>query len=69
MARQAEMFVKARRERRWRAYVVDAGNGCDNGHVVVFGCQRCGWRSGWTKVKNVTEGKRGVACPVCNEKS
>lgn len=67
MARQGEMFVKAGRERRWRAHVVDAGNGPGPGHWAEFECGRCGWRSGWTKVKNFTEGKRGVPCPVCNK--
>lgn len=50
--------------------VIDAGNGCgvlENGeHIVEFECWKCGHNDGWYTVKNVTEGRRGIPCPICN---
>lgn len=59
-----------------RAHVSDAGEpGCE------FTCRQCGWESDWVKVwardydggerpadaLTMTEAKRGIPCPVCNE--
>ena len=66
MGRQAEMFAKPSAPRVVRAHVVDAGNGPGPGHWCKFMCSKCGWHSEWQHVENVTEGKRGVPCPVCN---
>jgi hypothetical protein len=66
-ARQHEMFAKPARSRVYRAHVVDAGNGPGPGHWAEFECGRCGWRSEWISIANVSEGKRGVPCPNCNK--
>lgn len=65
MPRQVEMFDKPKKPRKVRAHIVDAGNGPGPGYWGEFEC-RCGWRSGWIEIANVTEGKRGVECPNCN---
>lgn len=66
MARQSEMFTKPAAPRIHRAHVVDAGHGPGPGMWAEFECSRCGWRSEWLHIENVTEGKRGVPCPKCN---
>jgi hypothetical protein len=65
-ARQADLFGRPKRKRVRMAHVVDAGNGCES-MVVQFGCKVCDWRSDWMKMRTVTEGRRGVPCPKCNE--
>lgn len=65
-ARQSEMFDKPRRPRVIRARIRDAGNGPGPGQWGEFECPRCGWRSGWVQIANVTTGKRGVPCEKCN---
>jgi hypothetical protein len=44
----------------------DAGVGSGKGHLVHVVCGKCGHDGGWWKVANVTEGRRGIPCPVCN---
>lgn len=62
---------RPRRSHRKLMHVVDADyDGCtiDGGeHRVRFGCHWCGHETNWVVVRNVTEGRRGRPCPVCNE--
>jgi hypothetical protein len=60
------LLDKPSRQRVYRAHVVDAGHGPGPGHWAEFECARCGWRSEWMHIENVTAGKRGIPCPVCN---
>ena len=68
MAAQIDMFgfKKLRAQPLVRAHIVDAGAGMTKAQIGKFEC-RCGWRSGWVEFETVTEGKRGIPCPVCNE--
>ncbi len=67
MARQAEMFDVPPRPRVARMHVCDAGN-CEDASCVQFECAKCGHRSEWVRGMTVTEAKRGLPCPVCNDK-
>lgn len=64
--RQMELLPKPTRAPRKLMHVVDAGNGPGPGHWAAFECKRCGERSKWMRVENVTEAKRGIPCPKCN---
>ncbi len=59
-----------RAPRQHRMHVWDAGDSGDNELPImcVFHCGRCGGSSEWTKVKSVTEAKRGIPCPTCNDR-
>jgi len=60
-----DLFDKPPRKRpRVLAHVADAGN-CEDGQVAYFRCARCEWAE-WTRVRTVTEAKRGYPCPRCN---
>lgn len=51
------------RARRVMMRVVDAGD-----EVIQFRCSRCGHDTGWIMdTKTVTENRRGMPCPKCNE--
>lgn len=70
---QRELFSNPRKPRatpRRMMHVIDA-SGCSFGdggpHDVRFRCRHCGLETGWERVGNVTEGKRGKPCPKCNE--
>lgn len=65
-ARQKELFERPRKARRVLMHVVDAGIG-EKGLIVNFVCLRCGHDAGWWEVTSVSEGKRGMPCPICNE--
>lgn len=59
-----------RRKRILRAHVTDAGEGQgDHPYGAEFKCNRCEWESGWFCFDNITEIRRGLACPNCNNKS
>jgi len=48
-----------------RMHVTDAGTG-----MIRFGCRTCSHDTGWIKdTKTVSENKRGIPCPVCNEQN
>lgn len=68
MPNQPSLFSKAeapRRARRHLMHVADAGDRC-----IRFHCPRCEHDSGWLEWDNrVTEAKRGIPCPKCNEAS
>ena len=69
MAVRTDLFghCKPRAKARVMMHVVDAGHGCGgDGMYVEMECARCGSRSGWVKINNVTEGRRGAPCPKCN---
>lgn len=65
MPRQGELIGKPKKPRRVMAHMSDAGNFPDGRMAVLFVCRKCAW-SQWLAVANVTEGKRGHACPQCN---
>lgn len=63
--------AKPRRARRQLMHVSDAGDSCsgDDGEGVViaqFACKRCGHETDWIQVDTVTEARRGIPCPFCN---
>jgi len=50
-----------------RMHVDDAGSFPDGSKAAAFLCARCGTRSDWQRIATVSEGKRGIPCPVCNK--
>jgi hypothetical protein len=63
---------KPRQKHRKLMHVIDAGGGDCGGmergeHRVRFGCSKCKYETDWLIAKNVTEAKRGMPCPKCNE--
>lgn len=44
-----------------RAHAEDASES-----EVKFTCKRCGWNSGWTEYRTVSEARKGIPCPHCN---
>jgi hypothetical protein len=65
-----DLFTKEQAPRHRRAprklmHVVDAGS--DYGHVHMI-CGHCGYDDGWKVYEaTLTELKRGLPCPKCNE--
>jgi len=63
---------KPRKKPRKLMHVIDAGGGDCGGmergeHLLRFGCGACKHETEWQTVKNISEGKRGIPCPKCNE--
>lgn len=59
----ADLFgPKPRQPRRVMMHVIDAGN-----EVAKFQCVKCMNETGWLRYSSVTEAKRGIPCPKCNE--
>lgn len=53
---------KPRKPRQWRMRVADAGYRC-----IQFKCPRCGYDTGWIiDDRTVSQNKRGLPCPTCN---
>lgn len=53
-------------------HVSEAAGCCEEdgtGAMVRMNCKRCGHESDWLYFQTVTEAKRGMPCPVCNEES
>lgn len=81
MARsQLELLPKPPRAKpRKLMHVRDAGNGPAGSPIVQFQCRRCGYQSDWLPMRlshtsnpkpgalTLTESKRGIPCPKCNE--
>lgn len=70
----AELFEIPQRAHRKVArvlmHVIDAGDsGCDDGHagIALFRCGKCSHQTDWTGFRTITEAKRGIPCPKCNE--
>ena len=60
---------KPRQPRRVLMHVIDAGPGCCSDgttDTVRLGCAKCGHETEWQEMR-VSDAKRGVPCPVCNE--
>lgn len=56
-------FIKPRKPRRVMMHVADAG-----AYMIRFECDKCGHNTGWiVDTKTVTENRRGMPCPNCNE--
>jgi hypothetical protein len=69
MSRQGVLFPKPAIKRRVLMHVSDAG-GADHGEgavIVTFRCGKCSYETEWLKCDTVTEAKRGLPCPRCNE--
>ena len=49
-----------------RMHVLDAGPGEDGWHMVRMACSRCDLETCWFQVSTITEAKRGIPCPKCN---
>jgi len=70
MAAQQKLFELPPRETVKRMHVTDAGS-----DAVQFRCKRCGFVSKWLRCNEggtdgampVTEAKRGLPCPQCNQ--
>jgi len=71
--RMSELFVlpkMPRKKREWLMHVYDAGDGTDGYEMACcFECDQCGHKEEWVNVRTVTEAKRGIPCPKCNEGS
>jgi DNA-directed RNA polymerase subunit RPC12/RpoP len=66
-ARQLDFLPKPpRRMRGQLMHVCDAGERGGK-RIAEFKCSKCGHRSGWLIIKTVTEAKRGLPCPECND--
>lgn len=53
-----------------RMHVADAGQLPGGSKGVRFKCRRCGHDTGWLHdARTVSENKRGISCPICNEAS
>lgn len=72
-ARQAELLPKPPPRRRGHLmHVSDAGGACSGdspaGSVIVtMRCAKCDHETDWLEFRTVTEAKRGLPCPRCNE--
>lgn len=57
------------RSRRVMMHIINGG--CDplepGRQSYEFKCLKCGHRPGWTAVDSVTEARRGLPCPECNQ--
>lgn len=66
------LFPETRKQRakpRVLMHVFDAG-GCDSDegtHIARFECGKCGLKTDWLVMQTITETKRGIPCPNCNE--
>lgn len=70
MKQQRLFKVKRPRvQRRWKMHVADAGPAPDGSdrQFVRFDCGRCGRESDWMFCDTITEAKRGIPCPICND--
>ena len=73
--RTLEMFEKPRAKPRVMMHVIDAGishgacacEGRGEPCIALFKCSKCGHESEWIECDNVTEAKKGIACPICND--
>lgn len=70
MPRQPELPgipPKPKREYVLLAHVHDAGEGQGEfPYGAMFRCHRCTWESEWLVFDNISEVRRGIACPTCN---
>jgi len=61
---------KPRRPPRQLMHVSDAGDSCsddsDDAVIAKFACKRCGHETDWIELGTVTEARRGIPCPCCN---
>lgn len=65
-ARQLELLEKPpRRMRGQLMHVCDARH--DAVATVELSCIKCSYRTRWIEFETVTEAKRGLPCPKCNE--
>ncbi len=60
-----------RRPKRVLMHVFDAGGNHDGGDpdyevIARFECTRCGGKTDWLQIENVTTAKRGIPCEACN---
>lgn len=63
------LFDKGRKKRKKPQklmHVCDAGPGPDS-LAVCMSCSKCDLRTCWFAVRNVTEAKKGIPCPKCND--
>lgn len=47
----------------------DCGDCCEDEVDVIFRCRLCKHETEWTRMRTVTEAKRGIPCPKCNTKA
>jgi DNA-directed RNA polymerase subunit RPC12/RpoP len=69
MARTLQMFERPKVPRVARMHVIDAGHSDDMDEplMVQYRCRRCSRESEWMTARSVTEAKRGIPCPDCNQ--
>lgn len=65
VARTAEMFPKIWTPRRVLMHIIDAGH-IEGEPAARFQCRKCGYEGGWMPA-GLTEQRRGIPCPNCNE--
>jgi len=65
-ARQGELLPKPpRRSRGVLMHVSDARH--DAVATVELTCRKCGHQTGWIAFRTVTEARRGLPCPACDQ--
>lgn len=70
---QTELFEllprPPRKKREHLMRMIDAGINPFKGHphIAQFRCKRCGHESEWLAFATITEIKRGIRCPQCND--
>lgn len=70
MARQLELLERPPRKRPQKLmHVCDAGDGGEGKPVVQMKCIHCDYQSEWLVFDTVTEAKRGLPCPNCNQEN
>lgn len=63
----------ARKKARVMMHVIDAGasdiayEGFEDGGIALYKCGKCGHESVWTPFRTISEAKRGMPCPKCNQ--
>ena len=51
-------------------HVCDSSGCCEedgSGAMVRMFCKRCEYESNWLYLNTVTEAKKGLPCPICNQ--
>lgn len=65
----ADLFPETitKQRRRKLMHVADAGDRGDKGPICQMECVTCGERTDWLEFESITEAKRGIPCPKCNQ--
>lgn len=58
---QLQLFTQARRPKRVRMHIIDAGDG-----IASFKCRKCSHKTGWITATH-SEIRKGIVCPICEQ--